>query len=109
MWFYVVHTELRGLENAQGAWVAQLVKCQTLDFSSGHDLMVCEIESQAWLCTGSVEPAWDFDSRPPLPAPLLLSLSLSKINKLKKIFLKIPFLLPLSPCPTSLPSFLHCQ
>ena len=89
MWLSVVHTELRGLENAQGTWVAQLVKCQTLDFSSGHDLMVCEIESQVWLCTGSVKPAWDSLSLSlslslcPSPA-CALSLSL-KINKLKKI------------------------
>ena len=27
-----------------GAWVAQLVKHPTLDFSSGHDLMVHEFE-----------------------------------------------------------------
>ena len=30
-----------------GAWVAQLVKCLTLDFSSGHDLMVWEFERWA--------------------------------------------------------------
>ena len=30
----------------KGAWVAQSVGHQTLDFSSGHDLMVCEFESQ---------------------------------------------------------------
>ena len=28
----------------EGAWVSQLVKLQTLDFSSGHDLMLHEIE-----------------------------------------------------------------
>ena len=33
-----------------GTWVAQLVKCPTLDFGSGHDLMVCEIEP------GEIEP-----------------------------------------------------
>ena len=26
-----------------GAWVAQLVKCQTLDFDSGHDLIVVRL------------------------------------------------------------------
>ena len=28
----------------RGAWVAQSVECLTLDFGSGHDLMVHEIE-----------------------------------------------------------------
>ena len=42
-----------------GAWAAQLVKGPTLDFSSGHDLMVCGIEPHVRLCTDSVEPAWD--------------------------------------------------
>ena len=31
-------------KNKRGSWVAQLVKCQTLDFGSGHDLIVREIE-----------------------------------------------------------------
>ena len=33
----------------QGAWVAQLVKHPTLDFSSGHDLTVCETEPHVGL------------------------------------------------------------
>ena len=43
----------------QGAWVSQLVKFQTLDFDSGHDLMVCELETCIRLCADSAEPAWD--------------------------------------------------
>ena len=43
----------------QGAWVAQSVKCPTLDFSSGHDLPVHEIEPCVRLCADSAEPAWD--------------------------------------------------
>ena len=58
-----------------GACVAQLVKCRTLDFGSGHDLMVCETELCVGLCTDGVEPVCD--SLSPLSAPLLLSLSLS--------------------------------
>ena len=46
----------------QGAWMAQLVKRPTLDFGSGHDLMVGD--------AGSMDPAWDSLS-------LSLSLSLS--------------------------------
>ena len=33
-----------------GAWVAQLIKHPTLDFCSGHDLTVCEIEPCVGLC-----------------------------------------------------------
>ena len=58
------------------AWVAQLIKHLTLDFSSGHDLMVHGFKSHIRLCADSVGPAWDFLS-PFLSAPLLLVLSLS--------------------------------
>ena len=63
----------------RGAWVAQLVKHPTLDFSSGHDLSVSGSEPCTALCTDSVQPAWDSLS-PPLSAlpPFALSLSLSK-------------------------------
>ena len=60
-----------------GAWLAQSVKHPTLDFGSCHDLTVREFEPCIGLCTDSTGPAWDS-----------LSPSLSKINKLKKIFLK---------------------
>ena len=65
----------------RGAWVAQLVKCPTLDFCSGHDLTVGGIEPHDGLCADSAEPAWDslspFISAPP-PFPLALSLSQNK-------------------------------
>ena len=54
-----------------GAWVAQSVKCPTLDFGSGHDLMVDGIEPRIGLSADSVEPAWDSLS-PSLSAPLPL-------------------------------------
>ena len=61
----------------RGTWVAQSVKCPTLDFSSDHDLMVCEFKPHVRLCTGSTEPAWDSLSpslfAPPLEAPGWLS------------------------------------
>ena len=64
--------------------MAQLGERPTLDFCSGHDLMVGEFESHIRLCADGVEPAWDSLS-PPLSLPLPHSLSLSfKINKLKK-------------------------
>ena len=44
------------IEKDWGAWVAQLVKRLTLDFGSGHDLAVHEIEPLVEL---SPEPAWD--------------------------------------------------
>ena len=43
--------------NSKGAWVAQSVKWLTLDFSSGHDLTVPEIEPHIGLCADSIEPA----------------------------------------------------
>ena len=61
-----------------GAWVAQSVERPTLDFGSGHDLMVRGMEPCVWLCADSVEPAWDSPS-PSLsaPPPLVLCLSSS--------------------------------
>ena len=38
--------------------MAQLVKCLTLDFSSGRDLTVCEFEAHVGLCAVA-EPARD--------------------------------------------------
>ena len=65
-----------------GMWVVQLAKCLTLDFSSGHELMVCGFEPGIGLHTISVEPAWGRLSPPP-PLVLTRTLSLSpRINKL---------------------------
>ena len=41
---------------SRGSWVAQSGKHLTLDFASGHDLTVCEIEACIRLCTNR---AWD--------------------------------------------------
>ena len=38
----------------QSTWVAQSVKCQTLDRGSGHDLTVCVFEPHIGLCTDSI-------------------------------------------------------
>ena len=43
------------LRRERGAWVAQAVKCPTLDFSSGHDLTVHELEPHVGLCADSAE------------------------------------------------------
>ena len=64
----------------RGAWVAQSVKHLTLDFSSGHDLTVHEIEPRVGLCTDRVEPAWILSLPLFLPLPRFFSLFL-KINK----------------------------
>ena len=45
--------------HAWGTWVAQPVKCLTLDLRSSHDLMVPEIEPCVGLCVDSMELAWD--------------------------------------------------
>ena len=39
--------------------MAQLVTLPTLDFGSGHDLTVREIESCVRLCADGMKPAWD--------------------------------------------------
>ena len=73
--------------------MAQLVKCLTLDSSSGHDLIVRGFEPHIWALADSAEPTWDslspFLSVPhshmhllALSLSLSLSLSLPKINKL---------------------------
>ena len=46
-------------QTSRGAWVAQLVKHLTLDFRSGHDLTVSEINPYIWLFADSKETAWD--------------------------------------------------
>ena len=47
-----------------GTWVAQLIKRPTLDFGSGHDLMVPQIEPHVSLYADSLKPAWDSPSLP---------------------------------------------
>ena len=67
------------MHSLRGAWVAQLVKCITLDCGSGLDLTVHEIELRIRLYTDSMEPAWDSLS-PSLsaPRPLVHALAHSK-------------------------------
>ena len=60
-----------------GTWMAQSVKRLTLDFNSGHDLMVYEINPHIRLCADIMEPAWDSLS-------LLFSLGSSPSLSLKK-------------------------
>ena len=61
-------------ENLWGAWVAQLGKRPTLDFSSCRGLTVREIEPHVWVWADSVEPALGFS--------LSLSLSLPHLHRL---------------------------
>ena len=67
----------------RGAWMAQLVKCPTVGFSPGQDLMVHGFKPCIRLCADSVETAWDSVSSlcPPPLLTLSLSLSLSFKNK----------------------------
>ena len=63
------------IEKGRGTWMAQLVKCLTLDFGSSHDLTVCDIEPRVGLCVAI--STWDSLSPSlslPHPRPL-------KINK----------------------------
>ena len=59
-----------------------LVKCPTLDFSSGHDLMVHEMELCVGLCTGSASPLGI------LSLPLCPSCALTHTFSQNKYFLK---------------------
>ena len=43
----------------RGTQGAQSVECPTLDFGSGHDLIVPEFEAHIRLRADSAEPAWD--------------------------------------------------
>ena len=43
----------------ESTWVVQSVERPTLDFSSGHDLAVCDFKPHVGLCADSAEPAWD--------------------------------------------------
>ena len=51
--------------------MAQLVKCPILDFGSGHDLTVYELESLVGLQANSVESSWDSLLSLPLSLPFL--------------------------------------
>ena len=66
--------------------MAQSVNPPTLDFGSGHDLLVCEIEPCIGLHADSSEPAWDSISML-LSRSRALAPPLTSINKhLKKCF-----------------------
>ena len=67
----------------RGAWVAQSVKCSTFDFSSGHDLAVCEFEPCIGLCAHPLEPGGCFRFYVSLSLSLSLSLSASPRLSLK--------------------------
>ena len=54
--------------------MAQSAEHLTLDFVSGHDLMVCEFEACIGLCADGADPAWSSLSLS-LSVPPLLVLS----------------------------------
>ena len=61
--------------------MAQVVKCLTFSFGSGHDLMVHEFQPRLGLFADNAEPAWDFS----LPLSLCPSPAYSPpLNKKKK-------------------------
>ena len=67
--------------------MAQLVEHLTLDFGSGCDFMVCEIEPCNVLHADSADPAWDSLSlslSPSLSAPSLVVCSVSQDKNFKK-------------------------
>ena len=66
--------------------MAQSVKCPALDFSLGHDLMVCKFEP-CIVCADSAEPVWDSLSFSlSLLLPCFLSLSQNKYMNFKTRF-----------------------
>ena len=50
---------VQGEKRDRGAWAAQQAERPTLDFSSVHDLVVCEFEPRVGLCSDSAGSAWD--------------------------------------------------
>ena len=70
--------------------MAQSAKRLTLDFGSGHDLTVREIEFLIGLHTDSEEPIWDsLSPSPSLSVPPLLVFSLNTyIHRYIKTYLK---------------------
>ena len=68
------------LKNVLGHLMAQSVKRPTLDFSSGHDLAVCEFEPCIKLCADSTESAGDSVSLSLYTSPALVC-ALSLKNK----------------------------
>ena len=65
----------------QGAWVAQSVKCPTIDSGLVHNLTIGETEPCVGLFADSAEPAWDSLCLPlflSLPSSLSFSLSQNK-------------------------------
>ena len=83
-------TRYKNLRNSWDTLVAQMVKHPTLDFSSGHGLMVREFEPCLVLHDDSVEPCLGFSLSLSLfgPPPLMLSLlkkTKTKTNKQKNL------------------------
>ena len=69
-------------------WMAQSLKCLTLDFHSDHDITVREFGLRIRPCADSLDPAWDSLSLSLSTPPLLvLSLSQKKKNEKKKTHL----------------------
>ena len=65
--------------------MAQAVEPSTLDFGSGHDLMVHGYEPRIGLSADTMQPAWDSLS-PSLFLPLPCSLSFLKKKKKKGLY-----------------------
>ena len=76
--------------------MAQLVKCLTLDFGSGYDLMVCAFEPGVRIpCWDSLSLSPSLSASPPLTHTLSLSLSL----KIKAYLVVQCLLLVMKPAP----------
>ena len=67
--------------NSWGAWEALSVERLALDFGSGHDLAVREIEPRVELCADSVKPAWDSLPLSLSVTPLLVLARLLSLSK----------------------------
>ena len=79
----ILHFYKFKLQDYRATWVAQSVKCLTLDFGSGHDLTVCGIEPHVRLHTQH-EPCLRFSLSSLSAPPPAHALSLKKINIKKK-------------------------
>ena len=85
MWLWVVPFQTRDNRSRRFCLPSKCTHRWGLG-AGGHDLTVPDFEPRVGLCADSVEPAWD-SLFPALSVPprLVLTLSLSKVNALKKI------------------------
>ena len=78
------------MDNFQGSWVAQVVKPPTLDFSSGHGLMVLEFKPHISFLHDTWSLLRILSLCPSLTHAFSLKNKLQKMNKFREIHKILP-------------------